>query len=263
MVKHLLYNKFAPYYDEIYSKRNYETEVDFVKKAVSRFNVRGKTLLDMACGTGGHLQKFEEHGFKVTGVDLSPEMLEQARMKVKNADLFQGAMQSFQSKQTFDIVTCLFSSINYNITQAELRKTLNVFHNLLHPGGIVVFDLGFTGEMKNNGNISEFYENDGTRISRTGRFNTSPKICSAEFFMQFEGDGETVEGFDEHTLGSFTVEETRQLMKMIGFGVSIFDNFTLCEYSGNGARPVFVGQKSGERSLYKFQEHVIEDDIRA
>ena len=39
-------------------------------------------IVDVACGTGIAVVKFAEAGYRVTGVDLSPQMLAQARQRV-------------------------------------------------------------------------------------------------------------------------------------------------------------------------------------
>lgn len=54
-------------------------------------NLKGKKLLDLGCGTGGHLQLYLERGAaKVIGTDLSEKMLEQAEKIFKSAVNFQG-----------------------------------------------------------------------------------------------------------------------------------------------------------------------------
>lgn len=47
----------------------------------------GLRLLDVGCGTGHHLADWRERGFDASGVDGSPEMLEQARQRNPAADL--------------------------------------------------------------------------------------------------------------------------------------------------------------------------------
>lgn len=88
MPKEQLYKKYAKFYDKVYSKKKYDEEVAFIKSVISNFNVKGKNLLDMACGTGTHAKKFADDGFKVTGVDLNSGMLKIAKAKVRNAIFF-------------------------------------------------------------------------------------------------------------------------------------------------------------------------------
>lgn len=54
MPKEQLYKKYAKFYDKVYSKKKYDAEVEFINSIVKNFKVKGKNLLDMACGTGTH-----------------------------------------------------------------------------------------------------------------------------------------------------------------------------------------------------------------
>ena len=70
MPKEQLYKKYAKFYDKVYSKKKYDEEVTFIKSMISNFKVKGKNLLDMACGKGTHAKKISDKGFKITGGDL-------------------------------------------------------------------------------------------------------------------------------------------------------------------------------------------------
>lgn len=53
-------------------------------------DLQGKKLLDLGCGTGGHLQLYlERNAESVVGTDLSAKMLEQAKKSYKSAVNFQ------------------------------------------------------------------------------------------------------------------------------------------------------------------------------
>ena len=76
-------------YDEWYTTRLGLTYDALEKRAVARMLpdlIGGDRLLDVGCGTGHWSAFFSEHGFVVTGVDISPEMIGVARGKrVANA----------------------------------------------------------------------------------------------------------------------------------------------------------------------------------
>ena len=73
----------APRYDENVFTRNTMAEVDFLIEALELSP--GCSILDVGCGTGRHAVELARRGFVVTGIDLSPGMLEQARAKAEAA----------------------------------------------------------------------------------------------------------------------------------------------------------------------------------
>ena len=248
MTKEQLYKKYAKFYDKVYSKKKYDAEVKFINSVVKNFKVKGKNLLDMACGTGTHAKRFVADRFQVTGVDVNSEMLKIARKKTKKASFVEDSMQSFKSKKKFDVITCLFTAINYNKNISELKSTIKNLSNLLNKGGIVIFDLGLIKgkEDKKTGAFVDTYSEDNLQIARISQWNPSrenPDIYHANFLMFVKDKGKVDFEIDEHELGVFSVEEIKSIMKNNGFAVKVYDDFSLNKYTKKSKRPIFVGQK--------------------
>ncbi len=75
-----MFTKTAKHYDAVCSDKDYKTESDQLTVLVRERVPGAKTLLDVACGTGRHLEYLiGRSGFDCTGVDLDGEMLEIAR----------------------------------------------------------------------------------------------------------------------------------------------------------------------------------------
>ena len=71
-----------------------------------------RALLDVACGTGKHLERLaQDHS--VEGMDLDAALLELALRRLPGVPLHQADMTSFELGRRFDAVVCLFSSIGY------------------------------------------------------------------------------------------------------------------------------------------------------
>lgn len=248
MPKEQLYKKYAKFYDKVYSKKKYDEEVAFIKSIISNFKVKGKNLLDIACGTGTHAKKFSDSGFNVTGVDINSEMLKIAKEKAKNSRFLEGSMQSFKSKDKFDIITCLFTAINYNKNISELKTTIKNFHNLLNKGGIVIFDLGLVKgqEEKKRGVFIDTHSEKDLQIARISQWNPSrdnPESYNINFLMFIKDKDKIDFEIDEHELGIFAVKDIKSIMAKADFSVKVFDNFTLKNYTKKSRRPVFMGIK--------------------
>ena len=100
-------------YDLIYQAigRSYLDEAAVVDQIIQGHK-EAASLLDVACGTGGHLRHLRSR-YEVVGLDLDPGMLEQAAAALPGVELVEGDMRSFRLARRFDAVVSLFSSIGY------------------------------------------------------------------------------------------------------------------------------------------------------
>ncbi len=222
MEDHALYAELAEYYDRFYWWKDYRREIDFLVKLLDRYGVKGRRILEVACGTGTHTKLLAARGYKVTGVDLSQEQLAVARRKLRGrAEFVRGDMRDLDSavEGTYDCVICFFSSISYNLTVADLRKTLQGFHRHLEPGGITVFDTHFTGEGFIDGYRGEDIFDDGRvmgarlstskREGRVGELSFSYLIKDGRKVIQLRND--------VHRLGLFRRADVEKTMRHVGF----------------------------------------------
>lgn len=60
------------------------------------------TLLNIGCGGGKNVLNLKKH-FRVTGLDLSPTMIAQARILNPDCEFIEGDMRSFAIGRTFGI----------------------------------------------------------------------------------------------------------------------------------------------------------------
>ncbi len=79
-----LYEDFDHYGEETYTQGTTK-EVDFIVEILR--GDRGKRILDVGCGNGRHALELSRRGFTVTGIDISPSMLAQARKAAKKDSL--------------------------------------------------------------------------------------------------------------------------------------------------------------------------------
>ena len=76
-----MFNKSEPFYDAIYAWKDYKAEAARLKQLIAAHKIStGLALLDVACGTGGHIPHLSDT-FAIEGVDLNLAMLEIAKEK--------------------------------------------------------------------------------------------------------------------------------------------------------------------------------------
>jgi len=135
-----LYREYAELYDRIYSAKDYAAEARRLTRLARELNPSARTLLDVACGTGRHLEQFRR-SFDVEGVDASPRMLSLARRRLgRSVRLTRADMRSFDLGREFDVLTCLFSAIGYVRTDADRRRTFRQFYRHIAPGGVALVE---------------------------------------------------------------------------------------------------------------------------
>jgi SAM-dependent methyltransferase len=216
-----LYSRLAGYYDRIYWWKDYEKEVDFLLRAFERCGVKGKRVLEVACGTGSHSKILARRGYEVTGVDISEDVLGIARRKVKRGATFvRGDMRDLDAavEGKFDAAICLFSAISYNLTLPDVRRTMQGLFDHLDERGIVVFDTHFTKKAFVDGYRGEDIFDDGRVMgARLGISKREGDLGQIAFsYLIKDGDETLVLRDDVHRLGLFDPADLLRTMRQIG-----------------------------------------------
>jgi trans-aconitate methyltransferase len=130
--------EMAAYYDELYVKPEvYQKEAGKIISLIDKYKLSdGNDLLDLACGTGGHIP-YWPGTYSVTGLDISPEMLAVARHKFPDTEFHQADLADFNLGKHFDVLVCLWGSIGFVRTQERLNRALITFAAHLKSGGIL------------------------------------------------------------------------------------------------------------------------------
>lgn len=165
------FNKQAPVYDEtntiLYSKNgkiSCENIYNYLK------DKEYKKLLDIGCGTGYLIDMLaKNHEAEFTGLDLSPEMIKQAKNKnIKNAKFVEGESDEIPfDDNIFNIVTCSQSFHHYPDTDKAMQEAKRV----LKPGGLYILSDTGVGFFKMLGvKVDDFVYR---HFSNTGDCNVS------------------------------------------------------------------------------------------
>ena len=135
-----MYHDLARYYDTLYSGKDYRSEATKLNALARRFGrAGGRAWLDVACGTGRHLELLRAK-WDVAGVDASPDMLRIAARRLPRVPLQEGDMRSFRLGREFDVVTCLFSAIGHLTSERDLGRAFTTFSRHLKPGGVAIVE---------------------------------------------------------------------------------------------------------------------------
>lgn len=199
-----LYARGAEAYDIVHATKPYHEEAATVRELALQGAPRPyRSLLDVACGSGRHLEQFSRW-FDCEGVDASPVMLARARSRVSRARFSLGRMESFDLGRQFDVVTCLFSAIAYVRSVGALRRTVRNLARHTAPGGVVLVEPWLTPAMFRDGLVHHLVaQARGTTVLRMNstRRHGSRSIFDFHYLVGRRG---RVDHFVEvHDLGLF------------------------------------------------------------
>ena len=113
----------------------------FVSKLVSNRVPHARSWLDLCCGTGSLLTHVCQAGYDAVGLDRSRCQLEYARQNAPAAKLVHADVSRFSLGRTFDVVTCMFDSLNYLTRKNDLLGAFRRARRHLDPGGLFIFDV--------------------------------------------------------------------------------------------------------------------------
>ncbi len=205
-----MYTQSAKYYDALYRAlgKNYATESEKIRSILTaKTQSGGNALLDVACGTGLHLQ-YLQRDFDCQGIDLERNLLNIAADRVPDVPLHQADMISFNLSKKFDVILCLFSSIGYVPNVMRLNQTLQTFVRHLRPGGVVIVEPWITPDRWQDGHLNALYVNEPNL--KVARMNTSRRDGNVSIlhFHYMIGSTDGIRTFTElHRLTLFTDQE--------------------------------------------------------
>ena len=132
------YEVFAPFYDRAIGDRG--REGSYLHELIRKHFPEAATVLELACGTGAILEQLHSR-YEVSGLDASRRMLDIAARKVPQSRLFREDMTRFDLGETFDVVLCVFDSINHLVRFGDWEAVFNRAREHLTDRGIFIFDV--------------------------------------------------------------------------------------------------------------------------
>nr|WP_232835412.1 class I SAM-dependent methyltransferase [Actinocorallia populi] len=230
----------ADVYEAFYRGRgkDYAAESEIVIGHVRDRAPAAASLLDVACGTGSHLKFFTGAFDRVAGLDISAEMLEIARSYVPDVPVTQGDMRDFTLGETFDAITCMFSSFGYLPTEEDLDATLRTFARHLNPGGVVVVEPWWFPDTFTPGHVAgDVVAVDGRTISRISHTVREPHGRASRMEVNYvvaERESGLRHFTDTHVMSLFDRERYQAAFERAGLTVE----YVPYEHVGPG---LFVG----------------------
>ncbi len=223
----LVFEHTAHVYELIYefSGKDYRAESEVIEHLIRSRAPSASTLLDVACGTGGHLVHLRQL-FDVAGLDLDASMLDHARRRLPGVGLVKADMRSFDLGREFDAVVCLFSSIGYLPDRMALLDAIGCMSRHLADGGVLIVD-GWVrpSDWKDPGAVHVVSgKRDGLAVARVGRSERRGSKTILELHHLVGSDSSVDHLVDRHELTLFTEQEYRDAFVAAGLEVKTVES---------------------------------------
>ena len=205
----------------------------------------GSAVEDLGCGRGRHAIPLALKGFRVTGVDISENMLQLARNRARREgariEWVQEDMRTFRRHDAFDVALSLFTSYGY-FSDAENQKVLENIGYSLRKGGVFLLDL----------------RNAGKSLSRLEDMDKTVEVPAGRLRMSMRFDRTTMRARAEHTLirndgirissafdvRIYSTEELRGMIRKAGMEVKdVYGSLAGAPFTDESGRMVVHAEK--------------------
>ena len=202
--------------------------------------------LDVGCGGGWFTRAFQKHGYAMTGMDVSPEMLdfaqEQALKEGVRGEYLLGDITKFHSPKKFTFVTAINDCFNY-VPKGKLEAAFKNVRGALSKGGIFLFDI--SSQRKFNEKIANTVSVDDRDDVTYFSFNKAEAdgVTMEVTLFSKRVDGSYERSDEIHRQYAHTESEIRAALEKTGFVVLDCEGH-LGEDKEKADRIVFLAQRS-------------------
>lgn len=223
------YSVFAHIYDKMMDNIPYEEWKDYLLRMMYLYRVSpSASIAELGCGTGTMTGLLVEEGLDVMGLDISSDMLAEARKKYPDISFLEADMRDFKLPEKKDVIVSICDSINYVLTTEDLVKTFSSVRENLNEGGIFIFDLKTKFFFENALDGRTYRDRgNGFRCTWKNHFDASSNIHSYLLDIKVKDGGKWVSTQEVHRQRAFAAREIIEAAKLSGFEKGgAYDAFT-------------------------------------
>lgn len=235
------YSALASFYDRLMTDFNYEEMVGFILSNIDVFKKSGLSLCD---GTGKISIALSRAGSKMTGSDISCDMLqfamENAKSEGQNIVYTLCDINEFSPQKIYDFIVCVCDGLNY-LSPENLNSFFKSAYNSLKEDGIFIFDISSSYKLKKIINNNTFFLDDediayifsNTLDEKENKVDMSVTLFAKEgaLFRRY---------LDDSTQFIFEKEEIVTGASEAGFSVKVLDGTTFKKTETKSERLLFV-----------------------
>ena len=212
----------------------------------------GGPILELASGTGRVSIPLAQRGFPVTGLEIAPPMLAEARRKAAAADVHvtwvQGDMRDFELDRQFSLVILPNNTLCHLYTLADFEGCLTSVHRHLRPDGrfiveVFVPNLDILRQNPNERHLfARFDAPDGSDkvvVTQSARYDAATQMRHITLHYQLPNQDEERTG--DLNMRMYFPQELDALFRYNGFTIEHkYGDFALRPFDASSATQIFV-----------------------
>ncbi len=230
------------YYHILYKNRDYSEASNFIDRLVAHLAPQPNAhFLDVACGKGRHSKYLNKKGYKITGIDISPNSIDQAKQYATDTLRFEVAdMRQPFANNRYDIALNLFTSFGYFESSNDNLAALQNICKAIKPNGFFVLDFFNTTKVLKELVPQEVKTVDGID------FYISKKVENNRILKTIEFESNGIQKSFTEKVEAITKQQFENLFAATDFEVKeVFGSYHLDSFDENTAdRLIFVVQKN-------------------
>lgn len=216
--------EIAPLYDMLMTGVPYTNWVAYLKQLLDERVASPRQILDLACGTGNVSELLTQEGYAVTGVDIAPGMIAEAKRKATDHGLtidyhVQDAALLDLPGQRFDLCVSLFDSLNYITDPIHLQEAMIRVAAHLTRNGLFIFDLNSEYALVNHFfDQNNLHSNERLIYDWHSTYDLESRLCRVDMKFLYHEVGGTTQEFEEvHWQFAYRQEEIIAMLEQAGF----------------------------------------------
>jgi SAM-dependent methyltransferase len=236
------YDAFAWFYNRYWNERFHQSAFPVFERLFLARLPAAARVLDVCCGTGYLARLLVSRGLRVTGIDLSPEMVRYARRNVPEAEFQVADGRDFRFRACFHGAISTFDSLNHILTLPELECVFRNVSRALIRGGLFAFDILLEDACRAAWAGDFALVRDDHMLAVTGgRFDKTSRLARSRLTMFRRCRGRWLRSDAVVTEKCYTAEEIVRGLESVGFGaVTLYDARDLDIEPELGAGRMFV-----------------------
>ena len=239
-----LYNRQI--YLDLYAEEDTRLAVEQVDDLVRLLDIPpGASILDVCCGYGRHAIELAKRGFRVTGIDLAPKQIDEAKRRASESDIeiefLHGDAGEMSFLKPFDVALSLFLSFGFDDDEGNLRM-LRRISEATASGGVLLMDLwNREKEIRDFSPVAIEERDGGIRVEKRWEFDQWNGRLNWENLVKLP-DGSTERW--EHSVRAYTLVELRHMLEEVGFRMEkVYGDFKGSDYTLASAQMVTLSRK--------------------
>jgi SAM-dependent methyltransferase len=188
----------------------------------------GSSILEIGCGNGRIASRLANHGFRVSGIDCSRAMLEEARKNSAQVEWVEADVRNFDLGKKFQLITFPFDGLQHLLSLQDIESGLNCIKNHLNNNGRFVVDVTHAAPQyltnilfENGRRVDSIFQDPAGRgtvvVTQTREYDAVNQILRLKKFFYFPNSKEEL--FKEVAFRCYFPQELEVLLQSKGFEI--------------------------------------------